>query len=119
MNFELRQKLERVAGRIRSLRLWTGLALCWLLWAVVGVLLFRSWRGSSVGRFRLAWRDLAILAAASAIVCVVAVLRTARDQRAVARRIEARHPELGTLLLAAVEQDGGAARADSASCKRP
>ena len=32
-------------------------------------------------------------------------LSSARDPRWVARRIEAKHPELGTALLAAVEQD--------------
>jgi Domain of unknown function (DUF4175) len=102
MNFELHHKLERVARRIRSLRLWTALALCWLLWAAVGMLLFRSATGG--GSLGLRWPQLAILAAVSASACVFAALRSARDQRIVARRIEARHPELSTMLLAAVEQ---------------
>ncbi|HEY3394499.1 MAG TPA: DUF4175 family protein [Lacipirellulaceae bacterium] len=103
MNFELRHKLERVARRIRSLRLWTALAVCWLLCALVGIVLFQlASRGGGLQQFD--WRALAILAATSAVACFFAAFRTARDQRAVARRIEARHPELGTLLLTAVEQ---------------
>jgi hypothetical protein len=104
MSFELRHRLNFVARRIRSLRLWTVLAFCWLLWAAVGLLLFElSRRG--VGHVSFGWREIAILAAASGIACIFAVSRTMRDQRAVARRIEATHPELGTLLLAAVEQN--------------
>jgi hypothetical protein len=103
MNFELRHKLERVARRIRSLRLWTALAICWLVWAIVGFVLYQlASRGGGPRQFD--WRGLAVLAAVSAVACALAAWRTARDQRAVARRIEARHPELGTLLLAAVEQ---------------
>src|SRR5262249_7079182 len=44
------------------------------------------------------------LAAASAIAWALLALRTARDPRWVARRIEAKHPELGAELLAAVEE---------------
>jgi hypothetical protein len=104
MSFELRHKLHVVARRIRSLRLWTSLAFCWLLWAGVGLVVFelaarRGWN------MAIGWREVALLAAASAIACVFAVSRTMRDQRSVARRIEASHPELGTLLLAAVEQN--------------
>lgn len=103
MNFELRQKLERVARRIRSLRLWSGLALCWLLWAAIGAAVLAAARHAGWS-IPIAAGDLAMLATLSAIACVFASLRSARDQRTVARRIEARHPELGTLLLAAIEQ---------------
>jgi hypothetical protein len=103
MNVELRHKLERVARRIRSLRLWTTLGLCWLLWAGVGIVLYQlAARGEPTQR--IIWQAVACLAAMSALACVFAALRTARDQRVVARKIEARHPELSTLLLAAVEQ---------------
>ena len=37
--------------------------------------------------------------------CAIVALRSVRDSRWVARRIEAKHPELGTGLLAAVEED--------------
>ncbi len=102
MNFELRQKLEHVARRLRSLRLWTVLTLCWLLWAIVGIVAYERSTGESATA-TLEWHELAILAAASALICFIAVIRSARDQRVVARRVESRHPELGTLLLAALE----------------
>src|SRR5688500_7493552 len=104
MSFELRHKLHLVARRIRSLRLWTALAFCWLLWAGVGMLVFEL-AGRRGWDLSMRWREIAILAAASAIACVFAVSRTMRDQRAVARRIEASHPELDALLLTAVEQN--------------
>lgn len=102
MTFELRQKLASVARRIRSLRLWSGLALCWLAWAVVGIVLywlanFFEWDTATL------WPKVAALAVATAIGWVIAASRSARDQRAVARRVETDHPELATLLLAAVD----------------
>ncbi len=85
MNFELRHKLDRVARRIRSLRLWTALAICWLLWATVGIVLYQlATRGGGLQQFD--WRGLAMLAAASALACFFASWRIARDKRAVARR---------------------------------
>ena len=36
MSMALRQALERVARRFRRERLWSSLALCWLVWALVG-----------------------------------------------------------------------------------
>ena len=102
MNFELRLKLQRVARRIRSLRLWTALACCWLLWAAVGIVLFEL-AGRGGWNVRLTWDQLVVLAAVTSAACVLAAIVTARNQLAVARRVEARHPELGTLLLAAVE----------------
>src|SRR6185369_9228308 len=96
--------LERVARRIRSLRLWNSLAICWLVWAIIGGTML-------VGAAQWGWRlpanwplFLAGLAVATAWLVTVAVMRTSRNQLAVARRVEARHPELATLLLAAVEQ---------------
>jgi hypothetical protein len=103
MNFELRHKLDLVARRIRSLRLSITLAFCWLLWAIVGVMLFEL--GGRYGwNAGLNWRHVVIAAAVSAIICVIAVSRTVRDRRAIARRIEATHPELNSLLITAVEQ---------------
>lgn len=103
MNLELRQKLERVAGRIRSLRLWTGLAVCWLAWAAVGAAAFALARYGRIST-PIGWVELISLATVSAFIYSVAVMCSVRDQRAVARRIEARHPELRTVLLTAVEQ---------------
>ena len=39
MSWQLRQALERVARRVREVRLWSSLALCWLAWTLVGALL--------------------------------------------------------------------------------
>jgi hypothetical protein len=102
MSFELREKLARVAGQVRSLRLWIGLALCWLVWAGVGAAMFAI--GQNSGRPPLGWLDVLAFALVSAAICAVVALTSARDERAIAKRIEATHPELGTLLLAAVEQ---------------
>ncbi len=103
MNLELRQKLERVAGRIRSLRLWTGLAVCWLAWAAIGAAAFALARYGRIST-PLGWIELISLATVSAFIYSVVVMCSVRDQRVVAHRIEAQHPELRTVLLAAVEQ---------------
>lgn len=116
MSIELRQALEQVARRFRRVRLWGGLALCWLTWAFLGwglaALLSRTGQGPLpiplpiTGRWMLG--AFAALATATGLACVTWALRSARDPRWVARRIEAEHPELGTGLLAAVEQDANA-----------
>jgi len=103
MNLELRLKLEHVARRIRSLRLWTGLAVCWLAWAAIGAAAYFIARELRVAT-PLGWVEVISLALVSAFIYSVAVMCSVRDQRDVARRIEARHPELRTVLLAAVEQ---------------
>ena len=76
MSRELRQALERVARRIREVRLWSSLALCWLAWALVGALLVAAGVRSIVivGGF-------AALALASGLACVVFAMRSARDLR--------------------------------------
>ena len=50
------------------------------------------------------WRRCGPGRGARALACALPALRSARDPRWVARRIEAKHPELGTGLLAAVEE---------------
>jgi hypothetical protein len=107
MSMELRQALEQVARRFRHVRLWSSLAVCWLTWAVVGVGLTALLSGpgaASTSRGSLL-TAFAAMATASALACIFLTLRSVRDRRWVARRIEARHPELGTGLLAAVEED--------------
>ncbi len=108
MSTELRRALERVAGRFRSVRLWGGLALCWLAWALVGwgMVAVLSHEGPAKG-----WIPASVLIGwamslgGTGLACARLAGRSARDPRWVARRIEARHPELGTGLLAAVEED--------------
>ena len=106
MSTQLRRALEQVARRFRQARLWTGLTLCWLVWALAGVCLWVI--GSHSGEKLISDGSLLILfglVAATGTACALAALRSVRDSRWVARRIEARHPELGTGLLAAVEED--------------
>ena len=106
MSTQLRRALEQVARRFRHARLWTGLTLCWLIWALAGVCLWVI--GSRSGEKLISDGSLLVLfglVAATGTGCALAALRSVRDSRWVARRIEARHPELGTGLLAAVEED--------------
>jgi len=107
MSAELRQALELVARRYRRVRLWGGLALCWLAWAVAAAGLAGAAARPGGGwvaapRFLA---TLAALAAASGAGCAALALRSARDRRWIALRVEARHPALDTGLLAAVERD--------------
>ena len=120
MNSELRQALERVARRFRHVRLWTGLALCWLAWAIVGwvcsLVLFYLGKTPIPGPWLLG--SFAVAAATGAALAIWA-MRSVRDPRWVARRIEAKYPELGTGLLAAVEQTHVPRRpTSSVSCRR-
>ena len=106
MSTELRRALEQVARRFRHARLWSGLTLCWLIWAIAGVCLWVI--GSRSGEKLIAdgWLLMLFgLVAATGIGCALAALRSVRDSRWVAHRIEVKYPELGTGLLAAVEED--------------
>ena len=99
MSRQLRDVLERVARRVREVRLWNSLALCWSAWALVGALLaFAGVRSIVI------LSGCAMLALSSALACVILARRSARDLRGVARRIEASHLELDAVLLTAVEE---------------
>ncbi len=105
MNSELRQALDRVARRFRLVRLFGILALCWIAWAAVGwiVLSVLSYLGRAPAPDQ--WLvGLLVIAAASGAVAAIWAMRSARDPRWTARRIEAKYPELDASLLAAVEQ---------------
>jgi hypothetical protein len=107
MRTELRQALERVARRFRQVRLWGALALAWLTWATIAVILSYLMPLAPVAAIPVKWLlgAFAVATGSSALIGLVWALRSARDRRWVARRIEANHPELGTGLLAAVEED--------------
>ena len=109
MTYELRRKLDQVARRHRQLLLLRVLALCWLFWTLAAAGLF--WI-SSIATVDLTahWPALAALAAVSAVALVLTTYRVRRGDLWVARRIEQRHPDLGALLLAAVEQPSGRGR---------
>src|SRR5262249_2853540 len=105
MNTELRQALERVARRFRRVRLWSALALCWLGCAVVtGVMLTilsRTGQTPTSGRWLLSLLAIALVGGA---VLATWAMQSVRDLHWVARRIEAKYPDLNAGLLAAVEQ---------------
>ncbi|HMO87058.1 MAG TPA: hypothetical protein PKC18_19285, partial [Lacipirellulaceae bacterium] len=103
MIHELHELLQRAGRRVRSLRLWSSLAVCWLAWALVVYGLARladrlAWNWST------AWAALAGATAISALVCWRLAARAGRDPRRLAQLIEATHPELGAMLLTALEQ---------------
>jgi hypothetical protein len=102
---ELRRALEQVARRFRHTRLWAGLTVCWLVWALAGVCLWLIGSQSSEKLISDGWLlALLCLVVVSGVGSALAALWSVRDSRWVARRIEAKHPELGTGLLAAVEE---------------
>ena len=89
----LRDELERVAGRDRSLKLWQGLAIAWLAVAIVGGLLWLlgpampvSVRGSAPLLLGLGFALAAIVAWRSLVA--------ARNQMWVARKVEENLPLL-------------------------
>ncbi len=99
----LRQQLDKVAVRLRRLRLWRGLTAAWLLASLTGVVLWTA--GAATG-----WQPshpvgLAVaVALAAAVGAMMLAAGSARDDHAVAARIEAAHPELRSCLLTAIEQ---------------
>jgi hypothetical protein len=105
MSNELRQALEQVASRFRSLRLWAALAICWLIWSMIalGILFAISYPELARVPLPRILVPLAFLTVLSALACVFLSRRFATDPRWVARQVESRHPELATGLLAAVE----------------
>lgn len=107
MSTELLRTLLQVGDRRRTVIRRNLLALWWLEFALVaGVALNFSWpwpaNGPASPAFLLAWVALP-LAIAGAIVALTR--RLARDPVALAHRVEAAHPELGTGLLAALNEE--------------
>ena len=105
MTSELREALDAVARRFRSVRLWGLLAAASLAWAAIGLVLAFSIASTTEGTLPegLLLGTFLSLTAGTAIVCGLFAVRSARDPRWVARRIEAKHPELNSGLLAALE----------------
>jgi hypothetical protein len=105
MTMELRRALEGVARRFRHVRLWSALALCWLAWAIVGTVMWAIESGSGEKLVPDGWLFVLLgLVSVTGVSCAIASLRSVKDVRWVARRIERKHPELNTGLLAAVEE---------------
>lgn len=106
MRIELWMALERVARRMRGVRLWGWLSLCWISWAAVAAMAYSTFAApeSAVGPSQALLVAVGVGALASALLCGVRAMRSARDPLWVARQIESRHPELSSVLLAATEQ---------------
>ena len=106
MSTELRRALDEVAARRRSVRVRVALALAWVALAVVAVGL-----GLALGRpgterhapgIILVWLG-ALVGVGFAIA--LPILRAPVDPRQVAGEVEAKFPDLGTGLLAAIDED--------------
>ncbi|MCH5372936.1 MAG: hypothetical protein JJ992_03090, partial [Planctomycetes bacterium] len=99
----LMRELDAVAHRVRRWRLSLVLAANWLALAVLGVfLLWATGRQYPVPPWVVP--GLIIATIASSVFIWLAVRRSERDYCRLARKIEARYPELDSALLAAIEQ---------------
>jgi hypothetical protein len=100
----LQARLRPLARRQRRLEFWKRLALGWLGCAAGGLVLLTlqelsGWSSSLA---------LPLVGAGALVVAAITVVRHRRrpdDWRDLARRIEARHPELNGVLLTAVQQE--------------
>ena len=104
MNCHLQERLERVAGRQRRLRLWWSVAACWAGAALAGLGLLALQRTSG-WTSSLACPGLALLSVAAVVVVFIRQGRVETDWRALARQIEGRYPDLDARLLTAIEQE--------------
>src|SRR5262245_32418964 len=97
------RRLKPVAQRGQRLRLRIALSLVWSLAAAAGAAL---WALGPRDPRQVSWL-LAVLGGAVLLATLTCWWRTRRpgDPRGLARQIERRFPELGTSLLAAVEQE--------------
>ncbi|MBI2478889.1 MAG: hypothetical protein HYV60_09715 [Planctomycetia bacterium] len=99
----LLRQLERAAGRFRHLRVIVSWSVVWMLAAVIAAITLAL--NQSVGLyFSLAAPIIGAAALFVALVAGIIAMRTARDYRWVARRVEDAYPELRAALLAAVVQ---------------
>jgi hypothetical protein len=103
----LERPLKQVADRRRTIVIWSQLALCWAVAAIIGL--------SVLGLEKaLGWTSvlaLPILLAAALISGIVIVRRQTRKQpewRSLAAKIESRFSDLDGRLLTAVQQEGKA-----------
>jgi uncharacterized membrane protein YqjE len=103
IEFDLRRELEAVARRYRRLWLWQRLALCWLVFTLLGLAALAMARNAD----RLpGWITPTLVASAviAAVFCIWTARRGVRDQIWLARRLEHQFPDLDSRLLTALEQ---------------
>lgn len=101
---DLAGQVQQVAQRYRRLFGWLACTVVWLATAAVGVALMQiQWQFSGVAQ----WFAPALVVTAvlvSGVACWLAI-RPTWDRRWTARCIEAKHPDLDSLLVTAVEQE--------------
>jgi len=95
----LNEHLEPVARRYRRLQLWRGLATCWALAGLLAIAL-----GAFGLDYRIAVPLVGFLGFAAALWMGLGCLSAKSDAHWLALQIEQQHPELKTVLLAALEQ---------------
>lgn len=95
----LNEHLEPVARRYRRLQLWRGLAICWALAGLLAIAL-----GAFGLDYRIAVPLVGFLGFAAALWMGLGCLSAKSDAHWLALQIEQQHPELKTVLLAALEQ---------------
>lgn len=99
----LKARLRPLARRQRRLEFWKRLAICWLLCTAGGLALL-SLQELSGWSSSLTLPLVLGVGVVAALVTVVRHVRRPDDWRALARQIEARHPDLDGVLLTAVQQ---------------
>ncbi|MBL6765032.1 MAG: hypothetical protein ISQ14_08750 [Verrucomicrobiae bacterium] len=99
----LTQLLQPVIRRYRAWQMWRGLALCWAVMALAALALIGAQQN---GGWAPDWAGKVLLGVTlvSALIVWRVCRRFAPDLRWLARQVEMEHPELDSLLLAAVEQ---------------
>ena len=95
----LNEHLEPVARRYRRLQLWRGLAVCWALAGLLAVAL-----GAFGVDYRIAVPLVGLIGFVAALWMGLGCLSAKSDAHWLALQIEQQHPELKTVLLAALEQ---------------
>jgi len=100
----LKKRLEPVARRQRSLRVKTGMSICWGVAGVIGIVAAVTMAATQSTAWLPAAIGLLVITAIASFLVRRSAGANALDYRAIARHIEQSHPELQALLLAAIEQ---------------
>lgn len=99
----LLRQLERTAGRFRHLRVIVSWAVVWTLGAIIAAVAL-AMNQAAGWHTPFASPIIVALAVLAASVAAIMAMRTARDYRWVAQRVEQAYPELRAALLAAIAQ---------------
>src|SRR6187431_3374606 len=96
----LKVRLQRVVRRYQWMALWRKLAVCWAVAALVGLAV--AWIQNAMGTVSPLTMPILMAVTAGAVVVILSFhFVRPPDLRWIARKIEAKHPELNGLLLTA------------------